>query len=82
MHIHKQMPIIKLMVSNIGQISMKQFSKNDPCDIFGRKTMANAVLCKSCGSWIHGRCAKINRVTNTLAIDLKCRKCKVCHKNV
>ena len=30
--------------------------------------MLNAVLCKSCGNYIHGRCAKIKRVTNRLAI--------------
>ena len=72
---------IKVMVSKIGQISMKPSSKKDPCGICGRKTMANAVLCKSCGNWIHGRCAKIKRATNTLAIDYKCWKCKGCHKD-
>ena len=71
-----------VMVSMIGQISMKPSSRKDPCGICGRKTMANAVLCKSCGNWVHGRCAKINRVTKRLAIDFKCRKCKGCHKNV
>ena len=44
--------------------------------------MANAVLCTSCGNWIHGRCAKIKSVTNRLAIDLRCRKCKWYHENV
>ena len=44
--------------------------------------MVNAVLCKSCRNWIHGRYAKIKRVTNSLAIDLKCRKCKRYHKKV
>ena len=34
--------------------------------------MLNAVLCKSCGNRIHGRCAKNKRVTNRLAIDFKC----------
>ena len=43
--------------------------------------MANAVLCKSCGNGIDGRCAKIKGVTNTLKIDFKCRKCKGCHEN-
>ena len=42
--------------------------------------MANAVLCRSCGKWIYGRCAKIKRVTNILAIDFKCRKCNGCHR--
>ena len=40
----------------------------------------DAILCKSCGIWIHGRCANIKRVTNRLAI--KCRKCKRHHENV
>ena len=72
----------KVMESKIGQVSVKPFSKKDPCGICGRKTLLNAVLCKSCGNWIHGRYAKIKRVTNRLAIDLKCRKCKGYHKNV
>ena len=71
----------KVMVSKIGQISMKPSSKKYPCGICGRKTMANAVLCESCGNWIQGSYVKINRVTNTLAIDLEHRKCKGCHKN-
>ena len=33
--------------------------------------MISAVLCKYCGNWIHGRCAKIKMVTNRLAIDSK-----------
>ena len=68
----------KVMVSKSEQVT----SKKDPCGISIRKTMVNAVLCKSCGNWIHGRCAKIKRVTNRLAIDIKCRKCKGYHKNV
>ena len=44
--------------------------------------MLNVVLCKSCGNWIHGGCAKNKMVTNRLAIDFKCIKCKGCHKNV
>ena len=44
--------------------------------------MVNAVLRKSCGNWTHGRCAKIKKVTNRLAIDLICRKCKGRHENV
>ena len=38
--------------------------------------MANAILCKSCGNWIHGICAKIKRVNKTLAIDLIFSKLK------
>ena len=67
----------KLTVSKIGQIIVQLRSKKDPCGICGRKTMAHAVLCKSCGNWIHGRCAGIRKVTNTLAIDLKCKNAKI-----
>ena len=34
----------KVMVSKIGQITVKPSSKKDLCGICGRKTMANAVL--------------------------------------
>ena len=67
----------KVMVSKIGEINIKPSSMKDACGIFLRKTMANAILCKSCENWMHGRCKKIKRVTNTLAKDIKCRKCKM-----
>ena len=44
--------------------------------------MVNAVLCKSWGNLIHGRCTKIKKVTNRLAIYFKCRKCKGWHETV
>ena len=72
----------KVIVSKIGQITEKPSSKKDPCGICGRKTMLIAVLCKSCGNLIHEGCAKIKTVTNRLAIDLICRKCKGYHKIV
>ena len=30
--------------------------------------MANSVLCTKCGNWVHGKCAKIKRVTVRLAM--------------
>ena len=72
----------KVMVSKIGQVTVKRSSKKDPCGIYGIKTMLNAVLCKSCGNWILGKCAKIKRVTNRHTIHAKCRKCKGHHKKV
>ena len=71
-----------VMVSKIGQATVRPSSRKDPCGICGRKTMLNAVLCTSCGNCIHGRCAKIKKITNGFAIDIKCRKCKGYHKNV
>ena len=38
--------------------------------------MANSVLCVKCGKWIHGRCAKVKRVTPRLGRDFVCRRCK------
>ena len=44
--------------------------------------MLYEALCISSENLIHGRCAKIKRVTNRFAIDPKCRKCKEYHKNI
>ena len=38
--------------------------------------MANSVLCTKCGNWVHGKCAKIKRVTARLAMHFVCSKCK------
>ena len=38
--------------------------------------MANSVLCTKCGNWVHGRCAKIKRVTARLAMHFVCSRCK------
>ena len=38
-------------------------SKIDPCGVCGRRVMANSVLCTKCENWLHGRWAKIKRVT-------------------
>ena len=67
----------KVMVSKIRQVTVKPSSKKDSCDIYGRKTMLSAVLCKFCG-----RCANIKRVTNRRAIDFRCMKCKGYHQNM
>ena len=66
----------KVTLRKNGQISKKPSSKKDPCGICGRKTLANAVLCETRETWIHGRCAKTKRATSTFAIDLKNCYCK------
>ena len=38
--------------------------------------MANSALCTKCGNWIHGRCAKIKRVTAKLSMHFVCSKCR------
>ena len=56
-----------------GEVSV---SKVDPCGICGKHVMANSVLCVKCGRWIHGRCAKVKRVTPRLGRDFVCGRCK------
>ena len=68
-----------MMVSMIWQINIKTSCMKDPLI---RKTVADAALCKSCGNWLHGRCAKIKKVTDRLAIDFNSSKCKGCHENI
>ena len=50
-------------------------SKIDPCGVCGRRVMANLMLCTKCENWVHGRCAKIKRVTARLAMHFVCSKC-------
>ena len=64
----------KLMVS--GSEGELYKSKIDPCGVCGRRVMANSVLCTKCGSWVHGKCAKIKRATARLAMHFVCLKCK------
>ena len=70
----------KVMLSKIAQFTVIPSIRKDSCGICGRKTMAKVLLCKSYGYWIHGRCAKIESVTNSQSLDLECRKCKRCHE--
>ena len=65
---------IKVVVSGAeGEVSV---SKVDPCGICWKRVMANSVLCVKCGKWIHGRCAKVKRVTPRLGRDFVCGRCK------
>lgn len=50
-------------------------SRIDPCSICGRRVMTNSVLCTCCGKWVHGRCAKVKRVTAGLAQNFVCARC-------
>ena len=51
-------------------------NKIDSCGVCGRRVMANSILCSKCGNEVHGRCAKIKRVTARLAMHFVCSKCK------
>ena len=60
----------KVMVSSSKGEVLK--SKVDPCAKCGKRVMANLVMCTKCCKWVHGRCAKIKRVTSTLAKGFVC----------
>ena len=64
----------KMMVSDSEGEVLK--SKIDPCGVCGNRVMSNYVLCKQCGKWIHGRCAKMKRVTTSLAKGFVCVMCR------
>ena len=51
-------------------------SKVDPCGVCGKRVKANSLSCTKCGKWIHGRCAKIKRVSPSMARDFTCRRCE------
>ena len=51
-------------------------SKIDSCGVCGRRVMANSMFCTKRGNWVHGKCAKIKRVTATLAMHFVCLKCR------
>ena len=38
----------KIVVINIGHVTVRPSSNKDPCGMCGRRTMVDAVLCKSC----------------------------------
>ena len=50
-------------------------SKVDPCAKCCNRVMANSMMCTRCGKWVHGRCAKMKRVTSALAKDFVCELC-------
>ena len=55
----------KVMVSGSKGEVLK--SKVDPCAKCGKRVMANSVMSRKCGKWVHGRCAKMKRANSTLA---------------
>ena len=63
----------KVMVSGSKGEVLK--SKVDPSAKCGKRVMANSVMYTKCGKWVHGRCAKMKRVTSTLAEGFVCELC-------
>ena len=60
----------KVMVSGSKGEVLK--SKVDPCAKCGKRVMANSVMCTKCGKWVHGKYAKMKRVTSTLTKGFAC----------
>ena len=64
----------KVVVSGAeGEVTV---SKIDPCGICGKRVRENSVLCVKCRKWIHGRCAKVKRVTLWLGRNVVCGRFK------
>ena len=63
----------KVMVSRSKGEILK--SKVDPCAKCAKRVRANSVMCTKCGKWVHGRCAKMKRVTSALAKGFVCELC-------
>ena len=63
----------KVMVSGSKGEILK--SKFDPCAKCGKRVMANSMMCTKCSKWVLGRCAKMKRMTSTLAKGFVCELC-------
>ena len=61
---------IKVIVSGSKGEVLK--SKVDPC---AKRVMANSMIGTKCGKWVHGKCAKMKRVTSTLVKGFVCELC-------
>ena len=67
---------IKVMIS--GGITKGGMSKSkvDPCSACSWRVRVNSALCVQRGKKIHGRCARVKRVTPKLKRNITCRKCE------
>ena len=73
---------IKGLKVNLGQtkvmvsfcITHNGLSKSnfDPCRVCILKVTDNSVLCMQCGKWIHGRCARVKRLTTKFLKNFAC----------
>ena len=51
-------------------------SKVDPCGFYSLGVRTTSVLCVQRGKWIHGRCARVKRVTQKVSRYFTYRKCE------
>ena len=70
----------KVMVSGLKEEIIK--SKPNPRAKCSQRVIANSVLCTKYGKWVHGRCAKIKRVTSILAKGFICERCVKAMKGI
>ena len=59
----------------VGRTTVQKQEKS--MRVCGRRVIANSVLCTKCENWVHGRCAKIKRITTKLAISCFCLRCEI-----
>ena len=50
-------------------------SRIDPCGICGKSATINSALRTKCNQWIHERCSKLKKVTQSVARFFVCYKC-------
>ena len=63
----------KVMMSGLkGEVLESKVDLYAKC---GKRVMASSAMCTKCGKWVHGRCAKLKRVTSTLAKGFVCELC-------
>ena len=59
MNLEKTKVIVCVLESEV------MWSRIDPCGICGKRVTVNSVLSTKCDQWIHGRCSKLKKVTNS-----------------
>ena len=63
----------KVMVSGSkGEVLKSKFDPRAKC---GKRVLENSVMCTKCCEWVHGRWAKMQRVTSILAKGFICELC-------
>ena len=68
----------KTKVKVSGSITQDGLSKSivDPCMVCNLRVKTDSVLHVQCGRWIHGKCARVKRVTPKFSRNFTCRKCE------
>ena len=64
----------KVMESSGGR-GVVVLAKIYPCGVCGKRAKVNCVRCKTCKKWIHGRYARVKRVSPRMNGNFECRVC-------